>query len=183
MNITKHIIILSILLLILVSGCRSNSASKDIDELALFSTTEIFDSTSLSYKLIPSVERLISVSKNEPIEKKIRILLDSISNNNFHNLSIEVLSINKTPEGKKTLLVNLKENPGFIIPDSLGNYRCWYDFFQGSMGGEQTTIILIESLLQREFAGDWVDAVEFYYQNEKIGDWDHVFLSGIIYRN
>jgi len=80
-------------------------------------------------------------------------------------------------------LINLKENPGFIIPDSPGNYRNWHDFFQGSKRGELTTIILIESVLQREFAGDWIDEVENYYQSGKTGEWDHVFLSGIINRN
>lgn len=183
MNITKQLMILSIQVLMLVSGCKSNTASKEYDELALFTTIEVFDSTNLSYKLIPSVERLLSIPKNESIEKKINTLLDSVSHNSFHNLKIEVLSINEITEGKKSLVVNLKENPRFIIPDSLGNYRNWFDFFQGSMRGEQTTIILIESVLQREFAGDWIDEVEFYYQNEKMGEWDHVFLSGIINRN
>jgi len=182
MNRTKQLTILGIYVLMLVSGCKSNTPSKEFDELALFTTIEVFDSTSLSYKLIPSVERLISIPKNGTIEKKISTLLDSVSNNNFHNLKIEVLSINENPEGKKSLLVNLKENPGFSIPDSLGNYRNWYDFFQGSMRGEQTTIILIESLLQREFAGNWIDEVKFYYQNEEMGEWDHVFLSGTINR-
>ena len=183
MNITKLLTITGILLLILISGCKTNSASKESDELALFTTTEVFDSTSMTYKLIPSVERLISIPKNDSLETKISTLLDSVSDNNFHNLKIEVLSINEIAEGKKSLLLNLKESPGFIIPDSLGNYRNWYDFFQGSMRGEQTTIILIESVLQREFAGNWIDEVEFYYQNEKIGEWDHVFLSGKIARN
>ena len=50
------------------------------------------------------------------------------------------------------------------------------------MGGEQTTIILIESILQREFTGDWIDEVEFNYQSENIGEWDHAFLSGVIKR-
>ena len=182
MNTTKQLTIIGIQVLMLLSGCKSNTASKEFDELALFTTIEVFDSTSSSYKLIPSVERLISIPKNESIEKKISTLLDSVSRNNFHNLKIEVLSIIETTDGKKSLLVNLKENPGFKIPDSLGSYRTWYDFFQGSMGGEQTTIILIESILQREFAGDWIDEVEFYYQNEKMGEWDHLFLSGIISR-
>lgn len=182
MKIGKQLTISGILILMLVSGCKSKTATKETDELALFTTIEVFDSTTLSYKLIPSVEQLISVPKNDSIEEKIRTLLDSVSKNNFNNLKIEVLSINKTAEGRRSLLVNLKENPGFAIPDSLGNYRNWYDFFQGSMRGEQTTIILIESVLQREFAGDWIDEVEFFYQDEKMGDWDHVFLSGKIDR-
>ena len=183
MNTIKQLTILGIQVLMLVSACKSNTTSKEIDELALFTTIEVFDSASLSYKLVPSVERMISIPKNESIEKKISTLLDSVSNNNFHNLKIEVLSINETTEGKKSLVVNLKENPGFKVPDSLGNYRNWYDFFQGSMRGEQTTIILIESVLQREFSGDWIDEVEFYYRNEKMGEWDHVFLSGIVNRD
>jgi len=182
MKITMKLTLLGILGLMLVSGCKSSTATKEIDELALFTTIEVFDSTSLSYKLIPSVERLISIPKKESLEKKISTLLDSVSHNNFHNLKIEVLSLKEPTEGTKSLLVNLKENPGFIIPDSLGNYRNWYDFFQGSMRGEQTTIILIESLLQREFAGNWIDEVKFYYQNEEMGEWDHVFLSGTINR-
>lgn len=184
MKITKQLTIPGILALMLVSGCNlSTTTLKEVDELALFTTIEVFDSTTLSYKLIPSVERLISIPKNESIEKKISTLLDSVSNNNFHNLKIEVIRLNETTEGKKSLLVNLQENPGFIMPDSLGNFRNWYDFFQGSMRGEQTTIILIESLLQREYAGDWIDEVEFYYQNEKMREWDHVFLSGKLTRN
>jgi hypothetical protein len=31
-------------------------------------------------------------------------------------------------------------------------------------------MILIESILQREYDGDWINEVEFYYQNEKIGE-------------
>ncbi|MDP3002818.1 MAG: hypothetical protein Q8N38_06805 [Bacteroidales bacterium] len=57
---------------------------------------------------------------------------------------MEVLEIDKNESDYKILKINLKENPGFIMPDNLGHYRTWYDFFQGSMGGEQTTIILIE---------------------------------------
>jgi hypothetical protein len=96
---------------------------------------------------------------------------------------MEALGIDKNGDNYKVLKVNLKENPGFKMPDSLGHYRSWYDFFQGSMGGGRTTIILTESTLQKQYKGEWVDAVEFYYQNEKIGDWDHIFLSGIIKRN
>jgi hypothetical protein len=182
-NITKLLIILGIQGLMLAYGCKSKTATKEMDELALITTIEVFDSASLSYKLMPSVDRLISVPKNESVEKKIRTLLDSVSKNSFNNLKIQVLSIKEAGEGKKSLVVNLKENPGFMVPDSLGTNRNWYDFFQGSMRGEQTTIILIESVLQREFTGDWVDEVEFWYQGEKIGDRDHVFLSCTINRN
>jgi len=182
MKITNQTLKLCALAIILTYGCKSHVAPKEVDEFALFTTKEVFDSLSESYKLIPSVERLITIQKNQSLEKKVGDLLDSISKNSFHNLKIELVSINETAEGKKSLKVNLKENPDFIIPDSLGRYHSWYEFFQGSMGGEQTTIILIESILQREFTGDWIDEVEFNYQSEKIGEWDHAFLSGVIKR-
>lgn len=175
--------ILFILTVILISSCKSRTAEKEVDEFALFTTTEVYDSVSLTIKQIPVVERMITIPKNESLEIEITTLLDSVSRNNFHNLKIDLLSITASPDGKKSLLVNLRENPGFIIPDSLGNYRSWYEFFQGSMGGEQTTIILTESILQREFNGDWIDEVEFYYQNNKIKEMDHIFLSGKIQRN
>lgn len=183
MNITNQVLKLCALTSILTYGCKSHVAIKEVDEFALFTTTEIFDSLSESYKLIPSVERLITMPKNQSLEKKVSDLLDSISKNNFHNLKIELLSITESTEGKKSLIVNLKEDPGFIIPDSLGRYHSWYEFFQGSMGGEQTTIILVESILQREYTGNWIDEVEFNYQSEKIGEWDHAFLKGVIKRD
>jgi len=62
------------------------------------------------------------------------------------------------------------ENSGFKTPDSSGKYLSWYDFFQGSSGGQHTTVVLTESILQRELKGDWINEVEFYYQNEKIGE-------------
>jgi len=182
MNITNLTLKLCALTIILTYGCKSHVAPKEVDEFALFTTTEIFDSVSGSYKLIPSVERLISIPKNQSLEEKVNDLLDSVSKNNFKNLKIEILSVEETQPGYKSLKVNLKENPGFKIPDSLGNYRSWYEHFQGSMGGDQTTIVLIESILQREYTGDWIDEVEFSYQGEKIGERDHVFLSGKIKR-
>jgi hypothetical protein len=182
MNIANQLIKISVLSIIFVYGCKSHVAPKEVDEFALFTATEIFDSVSGSYKIIPSVERLISIPKTQSLEEKVNDLLDSVSKNNFKNLKIEILRVEETQPGYKSLKVNLKENPGFIIPDSLGNYRSWYEHFQGSMGGDQTTIVLIESILQREYTGDWIDEVEFYYQGEKIVEWDHAFLSGKIKR-
>lgn len=173
---------LSVITFIFVYGCKSPVAPKEVDEFALFTATEIFDSVSGSYKLIPSVDRLISIPKKQSLEEKLKDLLDTVSKNNFKNLKIEIISVEEIQPGYKSLKVNLKENPGFIIPDSIGNYRSWYEHFQGSMGGDQTTIVLIESILQREYSGDWIDEVEFYYQGEKIGEWDHVFLTGKIKR-
>ena len=86
MNITNHTLKLCAFTIILTYGCKSHVAPKEVDEFALFTTMEIFDSLSESYKLIPSVERLITIPKNQSLEKKVGDLLDSISKNSFHNL-------------------------------------------------------------------------------------------------
>jgi hypothetical protein len=182
MKTNYQLIKLSILLGILVIGCKTNKASKETDEFALFTTKEVFDSTSRSIIIVPSIDRFISIPANQSLDNKVNSLLDSISKNSFNNLRIESLGITEIRKGYKSLNVNLLENSGFKIPDSLGKYKSWYDFFQGSSGGQHTTIVLTESILQREFEGDWINEIEFYYQNEKIGEWDHISLSGIIKR-
>jgi len=182
MKTNYQLIILSILLGIFVIGCKTNKASKENDEFALFTTKEVFDSTSMSIIIVPSIDHIISIASNQSLENKVNSLLDSISKNSFNNLRLESLGITEIRKGYKSLKVNLLENSGFKIPDSLGKSKSWYDFFQGSSGGQHTTIVLTESILQREFMGDWINEVEFYYQNEKIGEWDHISLSGTVKR-
>jgi hypothetical protein len=174
----------SILFCILIIGCKTSSTSRETDKFALFTSKEVFDSISESIITVPSIDRYISIPSILSLDKKLNCLLDSISKNNFNNLKIQSLGIEEIQKGYKSLKVNLVENSGFKIPDSLGKYQSWYDFFQGSAGGQATTIILTESILQREYKGDWINEVEFYYQNEKMGEgeWDHISLSGIIKR-
>ena len=169
-------------LVISLLSCNANNTAGDFNEFALYSTKEVFDSAAGYNKMIPVVDRYISIPANQSLINTAAILLDSVSSNSFNNLKLEVTGIYYNKDSLEILKVNLKENPGFKMPDSLGHYRSWYEFFQGSLGGGQTTIILIESALQKQFNGDWADAAEFSYQNEKIGEWDHVYLSGIIKR-
>jgi len=169
-------------LIISLLSCKSNNTAGDFNEFALYSTREVFDSAAGYNKMVPIVDRYISIPADQSLINTVTILLDSVSANSFNNLKLEVTGIYNNKDSLEILKVNLRENPGFKMPDSLGNYRSWYEYFQGSMGGGQTTIILIESSLQKQFKDEWIDAVEFYYQNEKIGEWDHVSLSGIINR-
>ena len=171
-----------ITLLMFLFSCNTKKTASVSDEFALYSTKEVFDSAAGYDKMVPVVLRYISIPADQDLLKKAGILLDSVSACNFNNLKMDASGIDINENHLKVLKVNLKENPGFKMPDSLGHYRSWYDFFQGSMGGGRTTIILTESTLQKQYKGEWVDAVEFYYQNEKIGDRDHIFLSGTIKR-
>ena len=182
MKIRLQSLILGILICTLIIRCNTNSTSNKTDEFDIYSTTEVLDSTNGTIKTIPIVERKISIPTNLNLDEKINCLLDSISKYCFNNLKIQSLGVFQNNKGYKTLKINLLENPGFKIPDSLGKYHSWYDFFQGSTGGQQTTITLTESILQRNYKGKWIDQIEFYYQNDTIGDWDHIALSGQIKR-
>jgi len=173
---------ISILTGLIVIGCKTGTETMGTDEFALFTTKEVFDSSSRSIIILPSIDRMITLPAGQTLDNEINSLLDSISKNCFNNLKIKSLGIAESEKGYKSLKVNLVENPGFIIPESPGKYKSWYDFFQGSAGGQHTTIVLTESILQRDFKGDWIDEVEFYYQNEKFGEWDHISLSGTVKR-
>jgi len=153
------------------------------NEFALYSTKEIFDSINNSFKIVPVVDHYITIQDDNDLLKIVNVLLDSISKNSFHNLKLDALRIEEKDDGIKLLIINLSEDENFIVPDSLGHHRTWYDFFQGSMGGEITSIILKESILQRNYQGKWIDEMEVYYQSEPIGEWDHIQLAGTILRN
>lgn len=176
-------ILLYFIITVFICGCNTNSLSKVDNEFALYSTREIFDSVNISYKFVPVVDHYIKIKNDHDLLKTVNILLDSISKNSFHNLKIDALRIEEKYDSSKLLIINLLENENFTIPDSLGHYRTWYDFFQGTMGGEVTSIILKESILQRNYKGEWIDEMQVYYQNEPIGQWDHIQLNGTILRN
>ena len=174
--------ILWVIISVSLFGCKSKNTTIKVDDFAIFSVVDKIDTVSGTRNMIPLIDKHISIPATIVLINKISTLMDSVSCCNFNKLKIEVLGIDSADNNFKTLKINLKENPGFVIPDSLGKYRSWYDFFQGSSGGQQTTIILIESTLQKQYKGDWIDAVVFFYQGELIGEWDHINLSGQIKR-
>jgi len=175
--------LLSFIFSILIWNCSNSKTFKLDNEFALYATSEIKDSVNNSFKLVPIVDHYITIPNNYDLLKTIKVLIDSISRNSFNNQRIEILRAEEKDNGSMLLVINLLENDNFIIPDSLGHYRTWYDFFQGTMGGEVTSIVLKESILQRNYKGRWIDELQVYYQNEPIGEWDHIQLSGSIMRN
>ena len=63
---------LCILLGSLVIGCKTNKASREVDEFALYTTKEVFDSTSRSIIIVPSVDRFISIPANQTLDNKVK---------------------------------------------------------------------------------------------------------------
>lgn len=141
----------------------------------------IYDANIDNYE--KEVTLYISIPKTYKLNQKLREIGNKLSQYCFNGLPIELKHI-KDIEGKKIAVVNLKEstiNEGLDIEDKIG--YTWVDnYFQGSTGGMQTYVKLVETFLQRDYKGEWIDGVEFLYEGSKI-DFEHVEgLSEIIYR-
>lgn len=121
------------------------------------------------------------ISEEKSIKQKLDILADTLSQTIFDNLPIEVVKIEET-DGKKVAVINLmesKENQG-ISDYSLFKGKSWATgYFQGSAGGCITSTSLIETFLQRQYSGEWIDGMRFLYNNGKEGNWaDHAAKLG-----
>jgi len=122
----------------------------------------------------------ISAPEHMPLSEKVAVLADRLSRTQFGALPIEVLSITEH-KGKRIARINLRENADRM--HGRGSWRGVH--FQGSAGGEVTTLLLKKSFLQPAYTGEWIDGAEFYYEGKPIrgGEWDHIFLDGIFLRD
>ncbi len=112
------------------------------------------------------------------VKQRLDYLAGLISQSEFRGLPIEISDIEKR-NGLDIIKINLKEIGDFKSPS-------WkYGYFQGSCGGQITSHTLKESFLQRDYKGEWIDGVEFYYEGRPMadGDWDHVCLNGLFLRS
>ncbi|KOA18560.1 hypothetical protein CLHOM_34620 [Clostridium homopropionicum DSM 5847] len=130
------------------------------------------------------IHSYVNINKDEIMMNKITALSKALSENFFNNLPIEVLNIEQK-NGKSIAVINLnesKENQGVNDYSKLKGYTWATKYFQGSTGGTITSKTLIETILEREYTGEWIDGVKFLYNNKDI-DFEHVpDLANINYR-
>ena len=132
-------------------------------------------------KTVPVIDDYVHADQNFTLRQKIELLLVQLSERYFNNLSVVMKDVRLTGS-LRILHIDLVENPAYQGPGSLQPYESWYDFFQGSHGGQNTQIILTESLLQRHHQGDWIDALVVLYEGKEFGDFDHIDLKRTIFR-
>lgn len=112
---------------------------------------------------------------SQSIKQRLDVLARALSQTNFNNLPIEVMKIEEV-DGKRVAVINLKEskeNQGFADYSLFKGYSWVQGYFQGSTGGSNTSTSLIETFLQRQYDGEWIDGVKFLYTNGS--DWlEHV---------
>lgn len=121
----------------------------------------------------------VRLKKDAGLEEILEVLVKGLSDN--------VFKLPMTYEGiqiifdQRIAVVNLHESPedkSVEYPDI--SWRTGY--FQGSTGGAVTSISLEETMLQKDYDGDWVDGVKFLYEGEPI-EYEHVSgLLGTQYR-
>ncbi|HLF36108.1 MAG TPA: hypothetical protein VI583_17825 [Cyclobacteriaceae bacterium] len=183
MSIIKFLI--PVLIFFIFDSCRNSedSPNQNFDLLSIYVSRDTTFDKGQTFSSIKVVDKKLLVPAEISLQNKIKILLDSMSSFYFHGLSIEIISIDSSINNQKILIINLKEKPNFRIPESLGSYQTWYDYFQGSTGGMNTETILKESILQREYNREWIDGLRILYQGDSIGVWDHINLDGLLLRN
>jgi hypothetical protein len=122
------------------------------------------------------IRTYITISKETSLEEKLNIISEKLSKYHYSNLPIEFLRFEYIG-GKKIAIINLQE---FVenkvvteIDDAKG--RTWrYHYFQGTTFGAAISMNLIETFLQREYYGEWIDGVKFIYENNPDARADHV---------
>jgi len=121
------------------------------------------------------IHSYVYIKKDEVMMNKISTLSKTLSEDFFNNLPIEVVNIEEK-DGKSIAVINLKEskeNQGVTDYSKLKGYTWATKYFQGSTGGTITSKTLIETTLQKEYTGEWIDGVKFLYNNKDI-DFEHV---------
>ncbi len=203
-SIWKLVVAVVITAIALGSGAywRYRSATRDLRQRLESQLTEYSFFTVYGadpYTLSATTDFSMAIPEGLQLAQRLQILASALSGRRFGNLPIEVIGVEER-DGKTIALVNLLEtdrNRDLFAEqkrlwdegkreqaDSLylrmqrASWRTLY--FQGSCGGTCTTIMLVQTFLQKGYDGTWLDGVEFYYEGEPISDeWDHIRLSGV----
>ena len=117
------------------------------------------------YTFAKLIDAFIYIPKEATIKKKLEALAKVLSEVYFDNLPIQIVKI-KEIDNKKIAIVNLKEsavNQGVTDYTKLVGKTWTTLYMQGSTGGTVTSTRLIETMLQKDYIGEWVDGVQFLY--------------------
>lgn len=128
----------------------------------------IYTSYDDGMKVRTIVHEYIEVSKDSSIKEKLDNIASEVSKYSFSTLPIEVLRIDNI-DGKKIAVINLRESSENEKIENWNEMKgnTWVKgYFQGSSGGLSTYNTLINSFIQKEYDGPWVDGVKFLYNND-----------------
>jgi hypothetical protein len=113
------------------------------------------------------VDAYVYIPDSTKLKQKLTIIANVLSEGYYNNLPIEVVKIEEV-DNKIIAVINLnesKENQGIKDYEKLKGKTWAIHSLQGSAGGAMTSTALIETFLQRNHTGEWIDAVRFLYNN------------------
>lgn len=112
----------------------------------------------------------VRIPKSLPLEEKLKRLANETSRLAFGGRTLEFKGI-KFQANKKIAVINIQEDERF----DLKNYdrklyaASWFGgAFQGSAGGSATRYTLLETFLQPDYKGQWIEGIEYLYNGEKL---------------
>lgn len=117
-----------------------------------------------------AIKNQIELAKKDSLEEKLKKVSETLSKENF--------------DGRKIIFKEIKKENGnkiayFDLVDT-NEQDSWYPYFQGSYGAFSTKLSIVESLLQRDYEGKWIDGINLSY-NGKYEEFDHINFENVIY--
>lgn len=165
------------ILTLILAGCSSKPNSKNDnktnikvlqnlnnDEKNKKENTNIYDARIISIDANTNKKKVIATIKindNLPIKDKLNIVIEEVSKLQFQNAPIELTKVDNN-----IAYINIKEDK---------ENKLWINrFFQGSTGANITSYTLVESLLQRDYEGRWIDGIYITYEGKTDVEFDHL---------
>ena len=126
----------------------------------------------------------LKIDENKTLTEKIDILAKELSVNVFDSLPINVEKVS-LQDNKKIAYINLEEsnvNKDITDASKLTGPNWAASKLQGSTGAAITKKSLVETFLQRDYKGSWIDGIYITYKGASL-DFAHASeLNEIIYR-
>lgn len=124
-----------------------------------------FDSEDTDKRII--LKDIHNIDKDDTLENKINDLLLSLKKDYFKDekANMQLKSIN---DGIATI--------------NLVDENAWRQQFQGSTGGYINQKTIVETLLQRDYDGEWIKGVDVLIDGKKQEVFDHASFEEIFYR-
>ena len=135
--------------------------SKEVIDFKLYT----FDSEDNDKRIV--LKDIHNIDKDDTLENKINALLSSLKKDYFKDdkANIQLESIN---DGIATI--------------NLVDENSWRKHFQGSTGGYINQKTIVETLLQRDYDGEWIKGVNVLIDGKKQEVFDHASFEEIFYR-
>lgn len=165
------------ILTLILTGCSSKNNAKNDNENSIKvlknlndyeknkkENTNSYEARIISIDANTNKKKVIAnikINDNLSIKDKLNIVIKEVSKLQFQNAPIELTKIDNN-----IAYINIKEDK---------ENKLWSNrFFQGSTGANITSYTLVESLLQRDYEGRWIDGIYITYEGRTDVEFDHL---------